>query len=313
MCDYCGMSYISRIERYLLQAMAIEPRFGLAQWFALHDPVAESVPAEIYRRTLEDNRPVLFSLQGIQLDSLSEDGKPLAAKAVIASAKQPVVAQVNLKGTMLSEGGLCTYGIDHVCEQVAQADANPNVMGIVLNTHSGGGEVTAAQRLSNAISQCSKPVVQFVDGMAASGAYWVGAVCDEIVMGGKTTEVGSIGVVIQIDGEVLNYLRENLISIFSDGSEGKQDVFKAILAGDFEFVKKKSLNPLRAEFVKLVKNGRPDVTDEAMTGTMFYAPQALKAGLADRIGTRADAIDRVVTLSRRQRRSESAKKALNHV
>lgn len=307
------MKYASRIERYLLQAMAIEPRFGLSQWMSLYEPAADSVPLEVYRRTVEDNKPVLYSPDGFRVENHSEDGQPLAASAVIASADQPVVAQVNLKGTMLSEGGLCTYGIDYTCDQIAQAGANPNVMGILLNTHSGGGEVVAAQRLSNAIQAVHKPVVQFVDGMAASGAYWVGAVCDEVVMGGRTTEVGSIGVVIQMNKQILTYLRENLISIFSDGSDGKQDVFRAILDGDFDFVRQKSLNPLRKEFVKLVKSGRKNVSDEALTGTMFHAPEAIKVGLADRIGNRSEAIQRVVTLSRSSNRSRSAQKALNHV
>lgn len=307
------MNYMSRIERYLLTAMAIEPRFGLAQFLSVHDPAADISPRELYERTIEENRPILYSPEGIRIDLSDEAGKPLSANAVIASANQPVVAQVNLKGTMISEGGICTYGIDRTCNEIAAADSNPNVMGVILNTHSGGGEVVAAQRLSNAIQMANKPVVQFVDGMAASGAYWVGAVCDEIVMGGKTTEVGSIGVVIQMDKEILTYLRENLVSIFSDGSEGKQDVFRAILDGDFDFVRRKSLNPLRKEFVKLVKGGRASVTEEALTGTMFYAQQAIKAGLADRIGNRSDAIQRVVTLSRRRNRSQSAQKALNHV
>ena len=132
-------------------------------------------------------------------------------------------------------------------------------------------------------------------------------------MGGNTTEVGSIGVVIQMDAEGINYLKENLVSIYADGSENKHDILKAILSGDYDFVKKNSLNPLRKEFASIVKKGRPNVTEEALTGSMFIGRDAIKNGLADSIGTRTDAIKRVVSLARKRNRSNSARKALAHV
>lgn len=293
--------------------MVIDPIFGLEQILAMD--ANESTPLELYRKTVEENKPVLYSLDGQPIKTKIDDatGQPIAADAVISSAQSPTVAQINLKGTMLSEGGFCTPGIDHVCNQFIQANGNPNILGVVLNTHSGGGEVVAAQRLSNAMSVFQKPIVQFVDGMAASGAYWAGAHSDEVVMGGNTTEIGSIGVVIQMDAESISWLKENLVSIYAEGSEAKHDILKAILSGDHDFVKRKSLNPLRKEFVNVVKKGRPNVSDEALTGTMFTAKEAIKAGLADRIGTRQDAIQRVITLSRRQNRTNSAKKALAYV
>lgn len=304
------MDYISRIDAYLLKPLAIQGLFGLNQYLAFLQSTelsakGSNLPAQVYKRTIKENRPVLYSVQSGEPTLNVIDGK-------IESTEQQTIAQVNLKGTMLAEGGLCTYGIDHTCKQISKAAANPNIMGILLNTHSGGGEVVAAQRLSNAVEEARrmKPVVQYVDGMAASGAYWVGVHCDEIVLGGKTTEVGSIGVVIQMDKQILEDLRENLISIFADGSEQKQDVFKAILEGNFDFVKTKALNPIRKEFVNVVKRGRAGVIEEAFTGTMFQGNQAKKAGLVDSIGLKSDALRRIVTLSRRKNRISSAKKAL---
>ena len=304
------MDYISRIDAYLLKPLAIQGLFGLNQYLAFLQSTelfakGSDLPSTVYKRTMKENRPVLYSVQGDEPTLNMVDGK-------VESTEQQTIAQVNLKGTMLAEGGLCTYGIDHTCKQIQRAAANPNIMGILLNTHSGGGEVVAAQRLSNAVEEARrmKPVVQYVDGMAASGAYWVGAHCDEIVLGGKTTEVGSIGVVIQMDKEILDDLRENLISIFADGSEEKHDVFKAILEGNFDFVKTKALNPIRKEFVNVVKRGRAKVIEDALTGTMFSGSKAIKAGLVDSIGLKSDALRRIVTLSRRRNRISSAKKAL---
>ena len=119
--------------------------------------------------------------------------------------------------------------------------------------------------------------------MAASGAYWAAAFCDEIMMGGETTSVGSIGVVIQMNKEVIEYLKENTISIYSDGSERKQDVFQAILNGDSQFVKNEALNPTRKVFANVVKSGRANsrnkLDETFLDGRMTQtASMAIRAG-----------------------------------
>lgn len=307
------MKYRSRIEQYLLQPLAIDLSWGLSQYYAFLNATTlkndgSDLPKEVYRKAIEEREMKLYAASDFSLmpNSLLDNS---------SNANTPMIARVELKGTMLTEGGLCQTGIDSLCKDIEKAAANPNVIGILLNTHSGGGEVAAAQRLGNAINEAkkSKPVIQYVDGLAASGAYWAGACCDEIIAGGTTTQVGSIGVVIDVNKQMIDYINENQISIFADGSEGKRDVFKAILSGDHDFVKKNSLNPIRKEFVKIVKAGMPEVSEDAFSGSTFIARKAKSLGMVNSIGTREEAMQRLITLSRRRRRQASAKKALSNV
>lgn len=288
------MQYKSRIEGgFMLRPLAIEPRWGYSMYSDHMDALSLSpkLSLELYRETKE------------------------AAQTTFHNAgKLGSVVQLEFKGVMMAEGGICVSGIDLLCSQIIEAGDNGKVAGIVLNTHSGGGEVFAAQRLSNAIAQVEKikPIVMFVDGICASGAYWAGAHCTEIVAGGRVTEIGSNGVVLQLDKEWIEYMRENHVGIYADGSELKHETFKDILDGNFDAIKTRELNPIRAEFVKVIKSGRPNVSEDAFSGAMFLAPVAKKMGLIDSIGNREFAVSRVISLAKKRTRSERAKKALSY-
>lgn len=305
------MSYIKRIEQYLLSPMLIEPRLGLEAFFAYMNNThstenANSLPLEYYRQTIKASEPELFQV--------NSSGSFVANNSNDLNSENRTIARLKLRGTMLADGGLCTRGIEDLCRDVEACAANPNIIGVVLDTRSGGGQVVAAQMLSNSLTelQAMKPVVQYVAGYAASGAYWAGAHCDEIIAGGNTVEVGSIGVVIQFDAEALADFKEKVISVYADGSEEKHDIVKAILNGDHDYVKSNALNPIKREFDTVVKRGRSKIKDEALTGKMYFSKDAKKIGLIDQIGSINLAMNRVVTLSRRKNRTRNAKNALNY-
>lgn len=300
----------ARISSKMLKALAIDPFFGITVYT---DYVEKSmlsgtgIPMELYRRSIEDAKPVIYEVDNLSASPVMREGETL-------STEKRAIAKISLKGVMLSEGDICTPGIDYVVRQVEAAAANDNIMGIILNTSSGGGEVEAAQRLSNALIEAKSkmPIIQYIDGgMAASGAYWAGAVTDEIIAGGKVVSVGSIGVVIQLDQMAIDAINERVVTIYSNGSEDKHDVMKAILRGDHDYVRKYSLDPIKSEFHKLVKKHRVGVSEDALTGKMFFANEAKKLGLIDRIGTFSTAVTRIKSLASGRRSAASARKVLS--
>ncbi len=73
---------------------------------------------------------------------------------------------------------------------------NPNVSHIILNFDSPGGQASGIAELAGMIKEASqkKPIIAYVDDMAASAAYWLASACDHIAAS-KTAMVGSIGAV----------------------------------------------------------------------------------------------------------------------
>jgi protease-4 len=87
-------------------------------------------------------------------------------------------------------------------QALEQAVADKNVKAIVLRINSPGGEVTASDILYNAVKKAAKekPVVVYMDSMAASGGYYIACGATQIVAS-ETTLTASIGVII----ETMNY------------------------------------------------------------------------------------------------------------
>ena len=235
-------------------------------------------------------------------------------EADLQDAPSGSYAIVPLKGVMMSEDGLCQYGIGHTCASLEIAAENPNIEGIIIDTNSGGGEVAAAQKLANTLLDIKgiKPIIQYINGMSASGAVFSGVLADRIIAGGATAEIGSIGVVVQVPKEYIGYYRDEVVSIYADGSEDKHSFVKNLIAGDYESIKQEELNPIREEFRKKVRQHRVDVNDSALAGKVYLAGQAKKLGLIDEVGTMKSVYNNMETLIAKERK-KSIDKSLQNI
>src|SRR5690349_2059865 len=92
--------------------------------------------------------------------------------------------------------------VDYLRAALQQAREDHRVKGVVLEVDSPGGEVTASDVIYNAVvkTRARKPVVVYMDSLAASGGYYVSC-GGKYLMANETTITGSIGVIIQ----TLNY------------------------------------------------------------------------------------------------------------
>lgn len=114
------------------------------------------------------------------------------------------VAVIMLRGLISSAipGNTTDSMVDDMRAALQQARDDDRVKAIVLEIDSPGGEVTAADAIYNAVvkARARKPVVVYMDSLAASGGYYI-ACGGKFLMANDTTITGSIGVIIQ----TLNY------------------------------------------------------------------------------------------------------------
>jgi protease-4 len=92
--------------------------------------------------------------------------------------------------------------VDDLRAALQQARDDDRVKAVVLEIDSPGGEVTASDQIYNAVvkTRARKPVVIYMDTLAASGGYYISC-GGKYLMANETTITGSIGVIIQ----TLNY------------------------------------------------------------------------------------------------------------
>jgi protease IV len=114
------------------------------------------------------------------------------------------IAVITMRGLISSSlpGNVGDTMVEDMRLALEQARNDDRVRAIVLEIDSPGGEVTASDIIYNWVvkTRAKKPVVVYMDSLAASGGYYV-ACGGKYLMANETSITGSIGVIIQ----TLNY------------------------------------------------------------------------------------------------------------
>lgn len=114
------------------------------------------------------------------------------------------IAVITLRG-LISTGVSGNVGdsmVEDLRWELEQARNDDSVRAVVLEVDSPGGEVTASDMIYHSVVQtrARKPVVVYMESLAASGGYYVSC-GGKFLMANETSITGSIGVIIQ----TLNY------------------------------------------------------------------------------------------------------------
>lgn len=212
-----------------------------------------------------------------------------------AVAVLPILGAIVPRGEALQQ----TSGAVSVQQMTAAFDAlvaDPSIAAIVLDFDSPGGSVGGveefAQRVQAARGQ--KPVVAVANPMMASAAYWIGSAAAELVAT-PTALVGSIGV-YSAHEDVSAALEKEGIKVTLVASSDRKvlgNPFEPLSeAGRAEIQKRVDL--FSTMFDKAVARGRgvsqATVRETFGQGAAFGAVEAVKVGMADRVGTLDDAI-----------------------
>jgi protease-4 len=213
------------------------------------------------------------------------------------------ISIVDLNGPITKNGGQSHYGTKDIAKAMSKAEKQSNIIGHIIQIDSGGGAANAVAEMRDVMSKIKKPIVSFVDGMMASAALKIGIGSDYVISHRKGDIIGSIGTMIELGGypsqsedKQDNYRR---VRVYADQSVKKNYMFEeAINNFNFVPVKEKLLNPLNIEFIADVKNKRPNVTEEQLTGEIFTAKETVGT-LIDEIGPFSRAIEKVKELSQK--------------
>lgn len=233
------------------------------------------------------------------------------------------VAVIPIRGTIAhrmgameqSSGGTSAEGIGQMLN-AAMADASVGT--VVLDIDSPGGTVTGiselAQQMFEARGRGTKKIIAQVNGMAASAAYWIAAQADEIVSM-PSGIAGSIGVFSSHADLSAALEKEGVnLTVFSAGKHKTEASPFAPLSDEAKAFMQGRVDAAYQQFVSDVARGR-GVSVEAVKGgygqgRALTAPDALKAGLIDRIATMDATLSALVGSSRSMLTAESDAPAL---
>src|SRR5437764_1769589 len=133
-----------------------------------------------------------------------EEPTPSFREVIVQRGNNDKIAVIPLRGLISSSlpGNVGESMVDDMRLALQQARDDDHVRAVVLEIDSPGGEVTASDVIYNWVvkTRTKKPVIVYMDSLAASGGYYV-ACGGKYLMANETTITGSIGVIIQ----TLNY------------------------------------------------------------------------------------------------------------
>ncbi len=220
------------------------------------------------------------------------------------------IAHIDLEGIISSAtesgwGGTSQSMVERLGSDLKRAREDKDVKAIVLRINSPGGEVTASDVLYNHVKKTSdkKPVVVYMDSVAASGGYYAACGATEI-MANHTTMTGSIGVIISTLNYELLFDKLGVDSVvftsgeFKDtlsGSRPMREEERAMIQG--------MVNQIYERFLSVVKGARKDIPERELReniadGRIFTGTEALSKKLVDKLGYIEDAYARAKELAK---------------
>ncbi len=200
----------------------------------------------------------------------------------------PIIGPIFPRATLFSSisGGT---SISRLTAGLKAALEDPTVAGIVLSIDSPGGEVTGVSEFAQAVydARGKKPITAYVQGMAASAAYWIASAADEIVLA-DVGEVGSIGVVAAYSDDKEAQKKRGVVTheiVSSQSPHKRPDVSTEAGRAQVQEV----VDAIAAVFVATVARNRK--VSEGMVletfgqGALFVGQKAVGRKMADRVGT----------------------------
>ena len=212
-------------------------------------------------------------------------GLPLLIGILIASAiPRPLIGIIRL------DDAIYNLSARDMLTQINYASEHPKIRAVVLAIDSPGGTVvdTEAIYMELARLRAKKPVVIAINGMAASGAYYL-AVNSDYVYAKPTSLVGNVGVIGYLPPAP--FITEDIIST------GPYKLWGSPRDTDI-----RQIEMIKQGFYQAVMLGRGDRLltgpETILSGKIWPGIEAVRLGVVDELGTENDAIHKAVQLAR---------------
>ena len=224
-----------------------------------------------------------------------DDGTVGSMRVENGVAILPIVGSLVNRGAWIgASSGLVSY--EGLAAQLREVQGDDQVRAVILDIDSPGGEATGMFTISNIVAELNdvKPVVAFINDVAASAAYGIASAAREIIVS-PTSVVGSIGVVLtHLDRSAAlekQGIKPTLIHAGAHKTDGHSFLpLSEAVRADLQTEVMKVYD----QFVHLVAQGRTGrISAQAIRATQartYLGADAVAQGLADRMASLEEVI-----------------------
>jgi protease-4 len=191
--------------------------------------------------------------------------------------------------------------------RLAEMGKRNNIAAVILLVDTPGGEARAAHSFVTAIDSFKKPIISYVDDMAASLGMWLISATDEVYLSNKAAQVGSIGSYCTIYDWSGYFEKEGIKihEIYAPQSTDKNKDYREALKGNYDLIEEE-LKVHVDEFIGFIKKKKPGTAPyqkEWDSGKMFFSDEAMKYGLIDGVKNFEQVISKASWLAKRNKKS----------
>lgn len=212
-----------------------------------------------------------------------------------------IINVVVVDGPVTRDGDGCSYGTKDFRDQVMYANQIPQVIGHLFLINTPGGQASCRNDYEMMIDDCrkaGKPTVAFVDGMCCSSGVNLACRCDRVVVMNPRDEFGCIGTMAAfwaVAHDTVSQDGYRYVELVGKDCPEKNDWYREAAAGEYEKLQAE-LDRDTEQFHQTVRENRPLVTADMLTGKVFAAQEVMPA-LVDEIGDMNRAIECIYELA----------------
>ena len=212
-----------------------------------------------------------------------------------------IINVVVVDGPVTRDGDGCSYGTKDFRDQVMYANQIPQVVGHLFIINTPGGQASCRNDYEMMINDCrqaGKPTVAFIDGMCCSSGVNLACRCDRVVVMNPRDEFGCIGTMAAfwaVAHDTVDQDGYRYVELVGKDCPEKNDWYREAAAGEYEKLQAE-LDRDTEQFHQTVRENRPLVTADMLTGKVFEAQEVIPA-LVDEIGDMNRAIECVFELA----------------
>lgn len=211
-----------------------------------------------------------------------------------------IINVISLEGVIGSVNFKQGLTLSSLNKYIEQAFTGKNIKAVILNINSPGGSPVQSELIAKRVMQLSKkkniPVISFVEDIAASGGYWLACAGSEIIVA-ENSILGSLGVIFSGFGldKAIDRLGIERRVHTSGANKSLLDPFLPEKKEDVKIITKvqKDIYQNFKDHVHCSREGKITlVDDEIFTGAIWSGKQSVEIGLADKIGSLYEEIEK---------------------
>jgi ClpP class serine protease len=235
--------------------------------------------------TPEDIESTIFSHRG-EIFSLPDEENPANP---FDQWQSKSIAIIPLSGIMFKESYWWGYGVDDIANIIRMAYQSDKISSVIIKANTPGGSTDSLYLLQEVLSEKTKPTFGYIDGMGASCGYVALSYADKIYGINKMISVGGIGVYARMLVPNKENAYYKVVEVYPPESKDKNRPVREAVAGKPALLEEE-LSKLALYIREIVQENRPGISNDTLTGKLYYGYEAESLGMIDGIRKLSDVI-----------------------